>query len=94
MNTRLPGQPDRPQHAVYEIRLRGHLDARWAPRLGVQGLTHEDDGTTTLRAAGVDQAALHGLLLQIRNLGLTLVSVVHLHSASDAACNPNPQRNP
>ena len=48
MSTRPPGQPDRPEGQTYEIRLRGHLDARWAARLGVPGLTHEGDGTTTL----------------------------------------------
>lgn len=95
MSTLPPGQPGRPEGETYEIRLRGHLDARWAARLGVPGLTHQSDGTTTLRAVGVDQAALHGLLVQVRNLGLTLVSVVHVHAASDDASTPNlnPRRN-
>jgi len=75
MNTPPPGQPGRPEGETYEIRLRGHLDARWAARLGVPGLTHESDGTTTLRAVGVDQAALHGLLQRIRDLGVSLISV-------------------
>ncbi len=75
MNTPPPGQPGRPERETYEIRLRGHLDARWAARLGVPGLTHESDGTTTLRAVGVDQAALHGLLQRIRDLGVSLISV-------------------
>ena len=62
--------PGRPDDATYAIRLRGHLDPRWAARLAVSSLTHESDGTTTLHATGVDQAALHGLLQQVRNLGL------------------------
>jgi hypothetical protein len=96
MSTPTPGQPDRPEGETYEIRLRGHLDARWAVRLGVSGLTHESDGTTTLRTIGVDQAALHGLLQRVRDLGLTLVSVIRVHAASDDASNLNPssQRNP
>jgi hypothetical protein len=60
----------------YEIRLRGHLGPRWANRLEVSSLSHESDGTTALRAAVVDQAALHGLLHKIRDLGLPLISVV------------------
>jgi hypothetical protein len=62
----------------YEIRLRGHLAPRWATQLEVLTLTNEDDGTTTIRAGAVDQAALHGLLDKIRDLGLTLISVAAL----------------
>ena len=46
----------------YELRVEGHLDARWAPWFDGLTLTHETDGTTNLRGPVVDQAALHGLL--------------------------------
>lgn len=87
--------PDGPERQTYEIRLRGHLDPRWATRLAVPSLTHESDGTTTLRATGVDQAALHGLLQRVRDLGIALVSVICVPSASDAPSNTDPtsQRN-
>jgi hypothetical protein len=62
----------------YEIRLRGHLAPRWASQLEVLSLTNESDGTTTIRARAIDQAALHGLLHKIRDLGLTLISVAAL----------------
>jgi hypothetical protein len=62
----------------YEIRLQGHLAPRWATRLEVLSLTNDGDGTTTIRARSVDQAALHGLLDKIRDLGLTLISVAAL----------------
>lgn len=62
----------------YEIRLKGHLDARWADWFDGLDLTNESDGTTTLRGPVVDQAALHGVLQRLRDVGLPLVSVTPL----------------
>ena len=59
----------------YEIRLKGHLDSRWAAWFDGMCLTHESDGTTLIHGAVVDQAALHGLLSKVRDLGLPLVAV-------------------
>jgi hypothetical protein len=64
--------------ATYEIRLRGHLDTRWAERLGVSDLSQDPDGTTLLSGIGADQAVLHGVLQRIRDLGLPLISVQHV----------------
>ena len=72
---------DRPPHAgCYHIRVEGHLAARWATRFDAMTLTTQDDGTTLIQGLVVDQAALHGLLQQIRDTGLPLVSVVQLRS--------------
>jgi hypothetical protein len=59
----------------YEIRLKGHLNARWADWFDGLTLTHESDGTTLLCGPIVDQAALHGLLGKVRDLGLPLIAV-------------------
>lgn len=63
------------QSATYDIRIRGHLDEHWVGRLGVPTLIHEADGSTVLPGVTVDQAALHGLLQRIRDLGIPLISV-------------------
>ena len=59
----------------YEIRLKGHLNARWADWFDGLSLTEEGDGTTLLSGSVVDQAALHGLLAKVRDLGLPLIAV-------------------
>jgi hypothetical protein len=60
---------------LYEIRLKGHLDDRWADRFGDVVITLEDNGNTLLICPAIDQAALHGLLKRVRDLGLPLLSV-------------------
>jgi hypothetical protein len=62
----------------YEIRLKGHLDTRWAAWFDGLTLTHGTDGTTLLHGPVADQAALHGLLQKTRDLGLPLISVEHV----------------
>ena len=76
----------------YEIRLQGHLDSRWVAWFDGLSLTSEDDGTTVLRGPIVDQAALHGVLQKIRDLGLPLVSVTHdVTNLSDDTLTPEPE---
>ena len=62
----------------YEIRLKGHLDSRWAAWFDGLSLSNESDGTTILHGPIADQAALHGLLQKVRDTGLALVSVVRV----------------
>ena len=64
-----------PEPELYEIRVRGHLDARWASQFEGLTITLEEDGDTLLTGPIIDQAALHGLLKKVRDLGLPLVSV-------------------
>ena len=63
---------------LYEIRLKGHLDDKWADWFDGLTITRADTGETLLRGPVVDQAALHGLLRKVRDLGLPLVSVIQV----------------
>ena len=65
---------------LYEIRIKGHLDNRWADWFDGLTLMREENGETLLTGLVVDQAALHGLLRKVRDLGLPLVSVIHVAS--------------
>jgi hypothetical protein len=62
----------------YEIRLKGHLEPRWAAWFDGLSLTHKSDGTTIIHGPVVDQAALYGLLQKVRDVGLPLISVIHV----------------
>jgi hypothetical protein len=74
-NTLIPKiDPDAPP--VYEIRLKGHLGSRWADWFGGLTIILEDNGETLLTGPVIDQAALHGLLKKVRDLGMPLLSVV------------------
>jgi len=58
-----------------EIRIKGHLDERWAGRFADTVISCEEDGNTLLICQVIDQAALHGLLKKVRDLGMSLISV-------------------
>ena len=63
------------QPISYQIRIRGHLGHQWSDWFGGLAITLEDNGDTLLTGPVVDQAALHGLLRTVRDLGIPLVSV-------------------
>lgn len=69
--------------AIYEIRLKGHLDRRWAGWFDGLTITVDDSGDTILKGPIVDQAALHGLLKKVRDLGLPLLAVNHLYKSEN-----------
>ena len=60
---------------LYQIRIKGHLESRWTDRFEGMTITLEEDGNTLLSGPVADQAALHGLLKKVRDLGMPLVSV-------------------
>jgi hypothetical protein len=63
---------------LYEIRIKGQLDARWAAWFESMTVTRDENGDTRLTGQVVDQAALHGLLRKVRDLGLPLISVIQV----------------
>ena len=67
----------------YEIRLKGHLEPRWAVWFDGLNLTQESDGTTVIRGSVIDQAALHGLLRKVRDLGLPLIAVTQIDRSKE-----------
>jgi hypothetical protein len=71
----VPGEGGR-----YAIRVKGHLDRRWAEWFEGLAFTHEAAGTTLLEGPLADQAALHGVLTKLRDLGLPIVSIQTLDS--------------
>jgi hypothetical protein len=73
-----PEAHDEPR--LTEIRIKGHLDNRWADWFDGLTIILEDNGDTLLTGPVVDQAALHSLLRKVRDLGLPLVSVIHVAS--------------
>jgi hypothetical protein len=62
----------------YEIRLKGHLQPRWAAWFDALSLTQESDGTTVIRGSVIDQAALHGLLSKVCDLGLPSIALTQV----------------
>jgi hypothetical protein len=61
--------------SLYEIRVQGHLDQHWSTWFEGLAINHEEDGTTLLRGNLVDEAALHGVLMKVRDLAIPLLSV-------------------
>ncbi len=78
MSNELEPGPDPTQPVVYRIRIKGYLDRQWTDWFGGLTITLEENGDTLLIGPVIDQAALHGLLKKVRDLGISLVSVCPL----------------
>jgi hypothetical protein len=76
MSNELEPKPTPSQTMIYQIRIKGHLVREWTDWFEGLTITLGEDGDTLLTGPVIDQAALHGLLKKVRDLGLPLVSVV------------------
>lgn len=76
----MPAEHHRP--GQYQLRIVGHLDTSWTDWFEGMVVTQENDGTTSLCGPVVDQAALHGLLAKVRDIGATLIAVNFLEDPS------------
>lgn len=83
MSNKLTPQPDSVPPMTYQIRIKGHLDRQWTHWFEGLTITLEENGTTFLSGPVADQAALHGLLKKVRDLGMPLVSIVQVHYCSE-----------
>jgi hypothetical protein len=75
MSNKPYSKTDSSQPRIYQIRIEGHLGQQWMDWFDGMTITLEEDGDTLLTGPVVDQAALHGLLKKVRDLGMPLVSV-------------------
>lgn len=77
----------------YEIVVDGHLAPRWAAWFDGFSITSEPDGTTHLRGNVVDQAALHGLVQRLRDIGIPLISLTPVEASTHERVAPEPEGN-
>jgi hypothetical protein len=75
MRNKFNPKTDSGKPTIYKIRLKGHLDREWTDWFEGLTVTLEEDGNTLLSGPVIDQAALHGLLKKVRDLGMPLLSV-------------------
>jgi len=75
MSSKRSPDRDADQPRVYQIRIKGHLSRQWTDWFEGLTITLEEDGDTLLTGPVIDQAALHGLLKKVRDLGMPLLSV-------------------
>jgi hypothetical protein len=85
-----PSPTEHPGGQHYQIRVQGRLSPRWSAWFDGLSVTSDEDGTTVITGLVVDQAALHGLLQKLRDVGITLVALSQV--SPEASTNPD-ERN-
>jgi hypothetical protein len=89
MSETYPPTEDHYDTGLYEIRIKGHLSPQWRDWFGGLTLTLEDNGETLLIGLVADQAALHGLLRKVRDLGMPLLSIIRVEPGPGQADGPD-----
>jgi len=92
MSNELEPKKELSQPIVYQIRLKGHLGSQWTDWFEGLTITLEEDGNTLLTGPVVDQAALHGLLKKVRDLGMPLVSVIEVQFNENHPYRPKKEK--
>ena len=92
MSNELEPKKELSQPIVYQIRLKGHLGSQWTNWFEGLTITLEEDGNTLLTGPVVDQAALHGLLKKVRDLGMPLVSVIEVQFNENHPYRPKKEK--
>lgn len=82
--------PDQP--IIYQINIEGHLDDRWADWFENASISLEENGDTLITCPVVDQAALHGLLKKVRDLGMPLLSINRIVSNQNSINNSTKEK--
>ncbi|HLE28368.1 MAG TPA: hypothetical protein VI793_09645 [Anaerolineales bacterium] len=90
MSNELNSKTDPDESTIYQIRIKGHLGVQWTDWFGGLTITLEDNGDTLLTGSVIDQAALHGLLKKVRDLGMPLVSVIRVEPGQADAAEVKP----
>ena len=90
MSNELNPKPDSCQPMVYQIKVEGHLGRQWTDWFDGLTITLQDNGDTLLSGPVVDQAALHGLLKKVRDLGMSLLSVNRVEPGQPDASDVKP----
>jgi hypothetical protein len=85
MSTKHGPKSDPDQPTSYQIRIKGHLGQQWTDWFEGLTITLEEEGETLLTGQVIDQAALHGLLKKVRDLGMPLLSVNRVEPGQEAA---------
>ncbi len=78
MSNDIHSNSEKAQPMIYQIRIKGHLDRKWADWFSGLSITSLDNGETLLTGPVLDQAVLHSLLRKVRDVGLPLVAVIRV----------------
>ncbi len=89
MSNEINSESEQAQPLVYQIRIQGHLGREWTDWFGGLTITLEDNGETLITGPVVDQAALHGLLRKVRDLGMPLLSLSRVEPGQAEAPDVN-----
>lgn len=89
MSDDINAKSEKVEPLIYQIRIKGHLDLKWAGWFSGLSITTLDNGETLLTGPVLDQAALHGLLRKVRDVGLPLVAVIQVKPEQAAVPQPN-----